>query len=89
MAEIKTKDPQARLDYGWDWSAWLDTGETITAHTLTATGVIVESSSVIGEKVVAWLTGGTAGTEARALCQITTSAGRIDERTMTIVVRNR
>lgn len=84
-----TKDPQARLDYGTDWGAWLAAGESITAHTVTGTGgLTVESSSVVGSQVVAWVTGGTGGT-ASLRFHITTSAGRQDDRTLPLWVGER
>lgn len=90
MSDI-THDPNARLDYAWDWTSWLEAGETITAHTVTASGagaVTVQSSSVIGGKVVAWVTGGTKG-KAFLTVHITTSAGRQDDRTITLSVQER
>ena len=90
MSDI-THDPNARLDYAWDWTSWLDAGETITAHTVTASGaggVTVESSTVIDGKVVAWVSGGTKG-KAFLTVHITTSAGRQDDRTITLSVQER
>lgn len=82
-------DPNARLDYGWDWSAWLADGETITSHTVTATGgLVVESSSVISGSVVAWVSGGTPG-RASLTVHIVTSAGRADDRTTRVLVHHR
>ena len=83
------KDPNAVLDYSWDWTAWLDTGETITSHTLIPTGVTVESSAVVGSSVVAWISGGTAKSTASVTCRITTSDGRTDDRTMTLWIQER
>ncbi len=90
------KDPDAVLDYKWDWKAktngsgtsdWLDTTETITAYTVTAdTGITVDSSSITDSNtsVTVWLSGGTAGARYHVSCRITTSAGRTDERTITV-----
>ena len=56
------KDPSAVLDYVFDWTEWLATGETITDHTITAdTGITVDSSTEDAGKVTVWLSGGTAG----------------------------
>lgn len=83
MPARMAKDPGAVLDYTFDWADWLGT-DTITAHTVTASaaGVTVASSAVVGAAVVAWLTGGTAGTAATVTCHITTAAGRQDDRTL-------
>ena len=81
-------DPQARLDYGWDWTLWLQTGETITSHTVTATNVTVESSAVVGSQTVAWVSGGTKG-KATLTFHIVTDAGREDDRTLSLYVADR
>ena len=84
------KDPSAVLDYVFDWTEWLATGETITVHTITAdTGITVDSSTESGGKVTVWLSGGTAGINYKVACKITTSAGRTDERTIWIKVVER
>ena len=84
------KDPSAVLDYVFDWSAWLTTGETISTHTVTVTtGITVASSAISGGNVIAWLSGGTDGTVYYVTCRIVTSASRTDERTVTVHVANR
>ena len=84
------KDPSAVLDYAFDWTEWLATGETITDHTITAdTGITVDSSTESDGKVTVWLSGGTAGINYKVACLITTSAGRTDERTIWIKVVDR
>jgi len=84
------KDPDAVLDYMFDWTEWLATGETITDHTITAdTGITVETDSEASGKVTVWLSGGTAGINYKVACLITTSAGRTDERTIWIKVVER
>ena len=84
------KDPSAVLDYVFDWTEWLATVETITDHTITAdTGITVDSSTESDGKVIVWLSGGEAGKWYKVACKITTSAGRIDERTLHIRVENR
>ena len=84
------KDPSAVLDYVFDWTEWLATGETIADHTITAdTGITVDSSTEDDGKVTVWLSGGTAGINYKVACLIVTSAGRTDERTIWIKVTNR
>ena len=84
------KDPSAVLDYVFDWTEWLATGETITDYTITAdTGITVDSSTELDGKVTVWLSGGTAGQNYKVACKITTSAGRTDERTIWIKVTDR
>lgn len=84
------KDPSAVLDFVFDWTEWLATGETITDHTITAdTGITVDSSTESDGKVTVWLSGGTAGINYKVACLITTTAGRTDERTLWIRVVDR
>ena len=92
------KDPSAVLDYVFDWTGWLATGETIAVDsetgekliTITAdTGITVDSWTEDDGKVTVWLSGGTAGINYKVACLITTSAGRTDERTIWIKVVER
>ena len=84
------KDPSAVLDYVFDWTEWLATGETIISHTITVdTGIVKDTSAEAAGKVTVWLSGGTAGINYKVACLITTSAGRTDERTIWIKVTNR
>ena len=92
------KDPSAVLDYVFDWTEWLATGETIAVDsetgekliTITAdTGITVDSWTESDGKIIVWLSGGTAGINYKIACKITTSAGRTDERTIWIKVANR
>lgn len=93
-----TKDPQARLDYAFDWrnpppdkdAGWLEAAETITSYTFTvaAGDVVLDDDSELDGVVTVWLTGGTVG-KAQVTCHIVTSLGREDDRTMTITVKQR
>ena len=84
------KDPSAVLEYVFDWTEWLATGETIDNYTITAdTGITVDSSTEDAGKVTVWLSGGTAGINYKVACLITTAAGRTDERTIWIKVTDR
>jgi len=90
MSTTFIKDPDAVLDYQWDWAAWLETGETITAGTVTATsGLTIDSQTAATTDVTAWLSGGTAGQVYPVTCHVTTSAGRVDDRTILIHVEER
>lgn len=79
------KDPDAVLDYAFDWTDWLQETETISAHTITVTaGITKDSDSESGGIVTVWLSGGTEGETYPVACQITTSMSRTDERTVEI-----
>ena len=82
-------DPQAVLDYKFDWSRWLEPEEQITSATLAASGVTIGSHQVAVAAVTAWVSGGVVGTTARITCHIVTSQGREDDRTMRLLITNR
>jgi hypothetical protein len=85
-----TKDPSAVLDFGFDWSSWLATGETIESAVWTVpAGLTKGSSSISGAVTVIWLSGGDNGTNHRVTCRITTSQGRVDERSFVVTVNDR
>ena len=85
------KDPEAVLDYTFDWTEWLDdVVDTISTRVASAdAGIVVDSSAIVGKKVTIWLSGGTAGTTYRVECKITTVGGRTDERSIWIKVVER
>jgi hypothetical protein len=85
------KDPQEKLDYQFDWaSKFLASGETISATTWTLTsGITKDSDTKTTGTTTIWLTGGTDGSDYDITNKITSSAGRIFERTATIPVRQR
>ena len=86
----RIKDPDEYLDYVFDWSSWLQDGETIDSYVVTPeTGITVDSKSESEGKVTVWLSGGTPGANYMVGCRITTSVGRIAERSMLIKVRQR
>jgi hypothetical protein len=88
------KDTASILDYVFDWSTWLASGETITSYTVTVpTGITLgtgaKAPSQAAGKVTYWLSGGTAGVTYPIQCTIVTSAGRTDNRKMMIKVSDR
>lgn len=87
MAQSFIKDPDAVLDYKWDWSSWLESAETISSTTVTAdSGLTVDSSSITDSStsVTAWLSGGTTNRTYDVVCHIVTSVDREDDRTIII-----
>ena len=92
------KDPEAVLDFGFDWSDWLDSGsgETISSHTITIAcddedtpALTKDSDSESSGVVTVWLSSGTAGLVYTVECKVVTSASRTDERSMMIRVQER
>jgi hypothetical protein len=78
------KDPAADLDYLFDWSDYLEEGETITDYELAPGGLTASKEDNTGTAVTVWFAGGEAASYEAPRCTITTSSGRIDVRTMTI-----
>ena len=104
MAASKTfprKDPDAVLDYKFDWKAltngngdsdWLASGETISTFTVAVdTGITKDSAAKAdtNTSIVIWLSGGTDEVDYEVACEIVTSASRTDERTARVPVRER
>lgn len=93
------KDPNAILDYTWDWTTWLldasNPTDTISSHTINivapAEGVTVQSSSITGasKMVTAWLAGGTAGKTVQVTCRIVTAGGRTEDRSIYLKIKER
>jgi len=85
------KDPDAVLDYTFDWTAWLaGIADTLASQQMVVdTGITLNSSSIDGSKVIAWLSGGTAGTTYRVTCRVVTAGGRTDDRSIYIKIVER
>ena len=85
------KHPDAVLDYGFDWSDWLESAETIASSEWDVpSGLSEESlSGYTDTTTLIWLAGGIKDEDYDVINHITTSEGREDSRTMTIKVRSR
>lgn len=85
-----TKDPNETLDFTFDWSSWLPSGDTISTSVFTVdAGITNASSSNTTTTAIIFLSGGTAGTRYKVANRITTAGGRIAERTIIINVEDR
>lgn len=81
-----TKDPDALLDYVFDWSDWLET-DVITSSTWTVdAGLTRESDSATTTQTSVWLSGGTVGGVYEALNRIVTGGGRTADRVLLVRV---
>lgn len=92
MVDRYVKDPAARLDYTWDWTDWLAAvSDTIASATvavpagLTAVGAAVVTDVMVTQRIE----GGILGETYRAVCQITTTDGLIDERQLYLTIAER
>lgn len=86
------KAPTDILDFEWDWSVWMPSGDTISSVTFTATsGITIETTPPVSHTATTatvWLGSGTAGTTYTVTCQITTAAGRVAQNTQNVNVVN-
>lgn len=86
---VFVKDPDAVLDYALNWTKWLE-GDSLVSGTWTIdAGPTIASQNVSGGIVTMWLSGGTDATTYAARCRVVTTAGRTDDRTIQIQVRER
>ena len=105
-----TKDPDAVLDYAFDWAQWVCDDDTLADLSTSSTGsLVVESTQIESElatpgdpdavppvepvpavhKTTAIVSGGTPGQTESVTFHVTTTQGRIDDRTMFFKVKER
>jgi hypothetical protein len=82
-----TKTPAEVLDYGFDWSAWLD-GDTIVSSEWTVpSGLTAGESNFSLTETVVWISGGRPSVEYMVANRIWTVGGKTKERFLTIQVK--
>lgn len=79
------------LDWLFDWSAWLQSGETLETGAVVADGLDVGDTAVVndGAAVRVWLSGGVTGNTYTVTCSVTTSQGRADDRSFVLKIEDR
>src|SRR6056300_1290344 len=89
------KDVEAQLAYTFDWSTWLEDGDTIASVTYTAaarrndpTPLVVESSGLADSNTDTYveLSGGQVDKTYIVTARVTTSDGLIDRRSFRVKV---
>ena len=88
---VFVKDPSAKLDYSFNWSDWLVGGDTIQASewVISPPGLKDEDPDHSASISIVWLSEGTVGEQYRVTNRITTTGGRVDDRTIMIVIKER
>ena len=87
------KDPDSKLDYTLDWSKWLGS-DTVTVSVWIlepADGNLTDSAPSVdaaGKRTTVWLEAGAVGSY-RVTNRVTTAAGRIADRSFTLVIAER
>ena len=83
------KDPDAKLDYTVDWTEWL-TNDTISASAwVVPSGITESSTSKTTTEATVWLSGGTTGVVYEITNRITTTLGRIDDRSFNVKIQDK
>lgn len=92
------KDVEANLAYTFDWSTWLEEGDTIASadYSVAArrndpTPIVIESSGITDSNTDTYvqLSGGQADKVYIVTCKVTTSDGLIDRRNFRVKCVNR
>jgi len=88
------KDPDAVLDYYWDWTDWLTEGDSIDSVEFSSTDadLIVDDFVIAGSKVMAAISGGTEGSSSGIItCRVTTNSTppKIDDRSVRFIIKER
>lgn len=89
------QDPDAILDYPFNWSDWLaDITDTYLSHQFKTvdpegfvTPIEVVSSSELDGVITAFIGGGTLGMTHQVTCHIVTAGGREDDKTLFLKIK--
>lgn len=81
------KVPADVLDYSFDWATHLQAGETITVSSWTVpTGLATGAATISGAVTTQWISGGSIYRTYTVVNRITTSQGRVLERSFVLPV---
>lgn len=78
------KDPNAVLDYTFDWTAWLGDDTIASSSWIVPVGISSGGAVFSSTTTTIWLTGGIAGTSYSIYNQIVTAGGRTEKRTFKV-----
>lgn len=83
------KSPDERLDYDFDFSRWLDAGDTVASALSTITGTAtIDLQEVSGTNVKLWVEGGADGETCHVSVEATTTHGRVKEACLRIRIKD-
>lgn len=86
------KDPDSTVDYGFDWSDWLATGETIASSSWTIpAGLTNESDAFTDTTTAVFISGGVVDEVYTITNTITTnnSTPRVEDRSVNIRIKEK
>jgi hypothetical protein len=82
------QDPQAVLDYPFDWSTRLGDDPIQTSTFVSDSGFMVESDAILdSSNTIVWLSGGTRNKRYAVTNHIVTVGGRDDDWTIYVLVK--
>lgn len=82
------KDPGDIVDYGFDWTLWMSSGDTISTSTFSGGLLGISSSSISSYNTTCFVHCGTAGTFHKFTNRIVTSQGRTKEQSRDMQIIN-
>ena len=83
------KDPDAILDYAFNWALWLGTDVISTSTWILDTGLTKVSDTNTSTLATVWISGGTADATYNITNRITTAGGRTEDRSFSIRCQQR
>jgi len=83
------KGQSSILDFSVDWTQWLDDDTLSSVVWTVPSGITKHDENNSSYIATIWLSGGTLGQSYDIVCSITTIAGRVDSRTITVIIRDR
>jgi hypothetical protein len=91
MPQFFTKDPNARSPYFIDWTAFLLDGDQIESSTWTSDSedITVDENDHTATMTTAWLMGGVNGQVYHLTNRIETQLGCIEDRTLTVEMKEK
>lgn len=83
VARAYRKSPTAVLDYTFDWTDWLEAGDTLASAVVTITGeddaLVIDAQNDGFPVVEVILSGGTVGVRYRVTCHAVSANGLEDD----------
>lgn len=85
------KDPDGHMDYGIDWTNWLQSGETISEveWEVSDSSITILDEDNSGNVYAVMLSDGLAGRVYTLTCRVTTNQDRIEDRSMFVICSER
>lgn len=90
MQSWPVKDPNAVLDYGVNWALWLGSDTIASSTWIVPTGITKDPTLLddfTNTATRVWLSGGSAGVTYIITNRITTTAGRINDHSVKLKVK--